>query len=212
MHWCERLGVYGLVVHVGSGKGTLAREEGLDLVIDGIGQVLSRSSDVRFLIENTAGMGSSIGSDFADIGAIVERLGRDSRLGVCLDTAHTFEAGYDIRTAEGVDAVFATFDREVGLEHLAALHVNDSKSPFGSNFDRHENLGSGHIGEEPLGWLVTHPAVQNLPLYLEVPGVAGRGPDRENVEILRRLAQQPPLPPPSGAVVAPPEEEALVIP
>jgi deoxyribonuclease-4 len=212
MHWCERLDIFGLVVHVGSGKGTIPHAKALDLVVDGVGQVLKRSADVSFLVENTAGMGSSIGSDFAEIGTIVARLGRDPRLGVCLDTAHTFEAGHDIRTREGLEAVLDSFDREVGLDRLAAVHVNDSKTPFGSNVDRHENLGRGYLGEEALGYFMTHPAVQNLPFYLEVPGFAGRGPDRENVEILRRLAGQPPLPLPPARVLDVPADEALVIP
>ena len=195
MHWCDQLGVMGLVVHVGSRKKEIAHQEALDLVARALEEILARSERVRFLIENTAGMGTSIGSDFADIGYLIDRLGRDSRLGVCLDTAHTFEAGYDIRSREGVESVFDAFDQAVGLERLAAIHANDSKTAFGSRVDRHENIGLGHIGEEAFSHFLAHPAVQDVPLYLEVPGLAGKGPDRENIDVLRRLAGVPPLPP-----------------
>jgi deoxyribonuclease IV len=200
MRWSDRLGIMGLVVHVGSGKGALSHEEALALVIDGIGQVLASSDRASFLIENTAGMGSSIGSSFADIGRIVVGLGGDPRVRVCLDTAHTFEAGYDITTKSGLDEVFEEFDEHVGLRRLAAIHANDSKTRFGSNVDRHENIGSGFLGEEAFGYFMTHPAVRDLPFYLEVPGLEGKGPDRENVDALRRLAGLPGLERPAGAI------------
>jgi deoxyribonuclease-4 len=193
IRWCERLGVLGLIVHVGSGKGVSSREEALANVVDGIAQVLAASTWGRFLIENTAGMGMSIGSDFADIGEIRRRLGNDAQLGMCLDTAHTFEAGHNITTRDGLDGVLEELDRAVGLDALAAIHANDSKTRFGSNVDRHANIGAGHLGEEGLGWFMTHPAVQHLPFYLEVPGLAGHGPDRPNIDALRRLAGLPPL-------------------
>ena len=109
-------------------------------------------------------------------------------MGVCLDTAHTFEAGYDISTRDGLDGVLDEIDREVGLERLAAIHANDSKTPFKSNVDRHQNIGRGYLGEDAFGFFMTHPAVRELPFYLEVPGLDGKGPDRENVDLLRRLA------------------------
>jgi deoxyribonuclease-4 len=168
-------------------------------VIDGIADVLTQSSTTRFLIENTAGMGASIGSSFADIGQIIDGLGGDARIGVCLDTAHTFEAGYDITTRAGLDGVLDDFDRNVGLQRLAAIHANDSKTRFNSNVDRHENIGRGYLGEEALGTFMTHPAVQSLPFYLEVPGLEGHGPDRANINTLRRLAGLPPAPHPAGA-------------
>src|SRR6185436_6593847 len=114
---------------------------------------------------------------------------------VCLDTAHTFEAGHDISTKDGLDAVLEEFDRFVGLDRLAAIHANDSKSPFGSNLDRHENIGAGYLGEDALGWFISHPAMRELPFYLEVPGLLHKGPDRENIDALRRLAGLPLLNP-----------------
>ncbi len=205
MHWCERLGIMGLIVHVGSAKGAQSRDEAVARVIGGIEEILARSASVAFLIENTAGMGMSIGSDFQDLGDIFNGLGRDERLGICLDTAHTFEAGYDIATSSGLESVLDQLDRAVGVDRLRAIHANDSKTQFGSNVDRHENIGHGFLGEDGLGNFMTHPVVRDLPFYLEVPGFAGRGPDRENVAILRRLAGLPELPPP--AVEAPPPDE-----
>jgi deoxyribonuclease-4 len=207
MHWCERLGIMGLIVHVGSEKGLPSHEDALGRVTDAMAQILARSESVAFLVENTAGMGSSIGSDFADIGEIFDRLGRDGRLGVCLDTAHTFEAGYDIATRDGLEQVLDRFDRTVGLDRLRAIHANDSKTKFGSNVDRHENIGQGFLGEDGFGNFMTHPAMQELPFYLEVPGFAGRGPDRENVDALRRLAGLPALPPPQPTDLPSPPED-----
>jgi deoxyribonuclease-4 len=204
MHWSERLGIMGLVVHVGSAKGSESRDDAISTVIDGIADVLTQSSSTRFLIENTAGMGASIGSSFADIGQIIDGLGGDARIGVCLDTAHTFEAGYDITTRAGLDQVLDDFDRNVGLQRLAAIHANDSKTRFNSNVDRHENIGRGYLGEEALGIFMMHPAVRDLPFYLEVPGLEGHGPDRANIDALRRLAGLPPAPRPTGAPDVPP--------
>jgi deoxyribonuclease-4 len=194
MHWCEQLEIMGLIVHVGSAKGALSHADAIGLVTSGIEAILVRSESVAFLVENTAGMGTSIGSDFQDIGEIFRRLGRDTRLGVCLDTAHTFEAGYDIATHDGLETVLDQFDRAVGLDRIRAIHANDSKTRFGSNVDRHENIGRGFIGEDGLGNFMTHPAMCDLPFYLEVPGYTGRGPDRENIDALRRLAGLPLLP------------------
>jgi deoxyribonuclease-4 len=193
MHWCERLDIMGLIVHVGSARGAASHADAVKLVIDGIAEILRRSESVAFLVENTAGMGSSIGSDFQDIGEIFAGLGHDARLGVCLDTAHTFEAGYDIATHDGLELVLDRFDRAVGLDRIRAIHANDSKTRFGSNVDRHENIGHGFIGEDGLGNFMTHPAMRDLPFYLEVPGFGGRGPDRENINALRRLAGLNPL-------------------
>jgi len=212
MHWCEKLGIMGLVVHVGSRKNVVPHQEALDAVAEGIEKILARSSTVRFLIENTAGMGTSIGSDFADIGFLVDRLGRDERLGVCLDTAHTFEAGHDIRTRDSLEAVFDEFDHFVGVDRLAAIHANDSKTPFASHVDRHENIGYGHIGEESFGYFLEHAAVRDVPLYLEVPGMTGRGPDRANIDVLRRLAGLVPLTPLSSGAPLAEDEDAVSVP
>jgi len=109
-------------------------------------------------------------------------------VGVCLDTAHVFEAGYDVSTEAGLIETLDLFDRLVGLERLAAVHVNDSKTALGSNVDRHENIGFGQLGDEAIGRILRHPAMAGLPFLLEVPGMTKEGPDRPNIEALRRLA------------------------
>ena len=101
---------------------------------------------------------------------MIRTLGAPANLGTCIDTAHIFTAGYDLRTADDLERTLETFDREVGLDKLGAVHLNDSKAPFGSNKDRHENIGDGEIGAEALGRFIRHPALGETPLYLEVPG------------------------------------------
>jgi deoxyribonuclease-4 len=107
---------------------------------------------------------------------------------VCLDTAHVFEAGYDLSTAEGLEDTLEKFDRTIGLDRLMAIHANDSKTPLGSNVDRHENIGFGLLGEEAFARILRHPALRGLPFLLEVPGLTKEGPDKPNIELLRRLA------------------------
>jgi len=111
------------------------------------------------------------------------------RLGLCLDTAHVFEAGFDVRTAAGLDEALARLDAACGLERLVMLHLNDSKTPFGSNRDRHENIGGGEIGLEGFRAIVNHPAFADVPGILEVPGFDGEGPDERNVQILQELTE-----------------------
>ncbi|HEX2923126.1 MAG TPA: deoxyribonuclease IV, partial [Chloroflexota bacterium] len=142
----------------------------------------------QLLVESCAGQGNTIGRRFDQLGEIVRRLGDDPRLQVCVDTAHVFEAGYDIRTAEGLEATLREFDETVGLDRLKALHVNDSKTPLGSNVDRHENIGFGEIGEDAFARILRHPRLHPLPFLLEVPGMTKEGPDRPNINALRRLA------------------------
>src|SRR5581483_1465856 len=113
------------------------------------------------------------------------------------------EAGYDITTTDGLDAVMGDIDAHLGLDRLAAVHANDSRTPFHSHVDRHENIGYGYMGEDAFACIMTHPALRALPFYLEVPGLAGRGPDRENVDLLRRLAGLPQLPAPAEADQSP---------
>src|SRR5581483_6945344 len=123
-------------------------------------------------------------------------LGAPASLGVCIDTAHIFTAGYDLRTVDALERTLDAFDKEVGLSLLGAVHLNDSKARFGSNKDRHENLGDGEIGAEALARFVVHPALGDTPLYLEVPGYSKDGPDRPNMEKLFQFASRPfPLPP-----------------
>jgi len=182
----NRLGALGLIFHAASHRGA-----GLDAVfeqfISAIGRVLDAApGEALLMLENSAGQGNHIGSKFAELGRLVRAV--DSpRMKVCLDTQHAWAAGYDVASREGLDAVVEEFDREIGLELLAAVHVNDSKRPLGSGVDRHENIGEGLIGREGLTTFMAHPAFGDLPFYLEVPGFGEKGPDAENVAILKAM-------------------------
>ena len=143
------------------------------------------------LLENSAGSGETLGARFAQIGSVLDRLGRDPRLGLCLDTAHTFASGYDLRTDEGIRRAIDEIDRSIGLDRLWLIHANDSKADLGSAVDRHANIGEGLLGEDAFGQLLAHPRLARLAWVLEVPGADDKGPDAANVRALKRLAGRP---------------------
>jgi len=184
----EQLGADAIVTHVGSHQGA-GLTAGLERVHGALRRALDEvgGSPVRVLLENTAGAGGTMGVDFAELAAMIAAVDGDARLGVCLDTAHLFEAGYDIRDRVGLDTALADLDAACGLDRLVCLHVNDSRTPLGSNRDRHENIGDGDLGLQSFAEIVNHPAFADLPGILEVPGIAGDGPDRDNVERLLAL-------------------------
>lgn len=201
----DRIEARGVIFHTGSHKGA-GFDAALPRVVEALSRVLDYTpSHTRLIVENSAGMGGSIGSRFSELGAILRGVGSD-RLEVCLDTCHLFAAGYELRTPEGLAATLAEFDREVGLNKLVAIHANDSKGALGGGKDRHENIGEGQIGLEGFATFIAHPAIAALPLILEVPGFDGGGPDRENIDRLKRLrartsgvASEPSLPDGNGA-------------
>ena len=177
-------------VQVIGGRGFGFVEVPEERAADAIAQVLDAHPDgTELILENSAGAGGSIGSRFAELGAIIRAVGSE-RVTVCLDTCHAFAAGYDVTTPGGVARMMEELDREVGLARLVAVHANDSKAGLGSGLDRHENIGQGHIGEDGFRAIMSHPAFADLPFILEVPGFAGGGPDRRNVEILKRIAAE----------------------
>ncbi len=186
MELCHRLGMKGVIFHLGSHK-KVGLEQVFPRLIESLLQVLERTpADTWLVLENSAGMGDAVGSRFAELGRIVRAAGHE-RIRVCLDTQHMFAAGYDVRTREGLEAAMEEFDREVGLERLVAVHANDSKCPLAGGVDRHENIGQGYIGNEGFLNILSHPAFRDLPFLLEVPGSDGSGPDRPNVEALKAL-------------------------
>ena len=148
--------------HVGQGK-----EEGIRLIAEALNQVLWEGQRTVVLLETMAGKGSEIGGRFEELREILDRVELSGRMGVCLDTCHVWDAGYDI--VSDLDGVLAEFDRVIGLSRLKALHVNDSKNPLGSHKDRHARLGEGYIGKEAFKRIVSHPALQGLPFILETP-------------------------------------------
>jgi deoxyribonuclease IV len=187
----EQLGADAIVTHTGSHQG-VGFPAGLARVEAALGRALDEVGDspVRVLLENTAGAGGTMGVSFAELAAMIDAVGGDARVGLCLDTAHLFEAGFDLRRPEGLDAALADLDATCGLDRLVCLHLNDSKTPLGSNRDRHENIGDGDLGIEAFAQLVNHAALAGLPGILEVPGVAGDGPDRDNVRRLLDLRRR----------------------
>ena len=193
MQAASDLGALGVIFHLGSHKGK-GFEGVRDQVANGIHEVLAECPDDVFLmLENSAGMGNHIGSKFSELGAMVHDL-NDPRVHVCLDTQHSFAAGYDLRTPETVAAVMEEFDREIGLEHLKAVHCNDSKPPFAGAVDRHENIGDGQMGLAAFEAILAHSAFRDVPFYLEVPGYENKGPDAQNVDTMKGIRQRLAIP------------------
>ena len=165
--------------HVGQGV-----EAGVELIAASLNAAMFDGMTTTVLLETMAGKGSEVGGSFEELRAILERVERPERMGVCLDTCHVFDAGYDI--VDSLDAVLDEFDRAVGLDRLRAIHLNDSKNPLGSRKDRHEKIGEGRIGLDALARVVNHPALRSLPFYLETPNELD-GYQRE-IALLRSLS------------------------
>ena len=142
-------------------------EVGIDLISDCVNRVLEFNVNTTLLLETMAGKGSEIGRSFEELQAIIEKVERKDMLGVCLDTCHVYDAGYDI--VSDLDGVLKKFDEIIGIERLKAIHLNDSKNPFESHKDRHEKIGEGSIGIEAMERIINHPMLRELPFYLETP-------------------------------------------
>lgn len=186
----ERLGLAGVVLHVGAWKGS-NEQEAVARIGAGIAEAFERAPGTcAVYLENTAGAGTTIGRTFAQLKAVHHAVGAPGRLGFCLDTQHLFASGFPVHEEGGIDRVLAEFDDLLGLDALRCLHLNDSKTAFASNRDRHENLGDGQIGADGFRRILGCPDIQHLPVYLEVPGLEGNGPDAENLERARRFHRE----------------------
>ncbi|MDK2915802.1 MAG: deoxyribonuclease [Euryarchaeota archaeon] len=185
---CSLLGIPYLVTHLGHHRGA-GTEAGQERVVAAVTRAFEESgeSGVMLLLENTAGEKNSVGTTVDDLLRIMEGIDADGRVGICFDTCHAFAAGYDLRTAEGVDAVMGELDEKIGLSHLRIIHLNDCKGELGSGLDRHEHIGLGSIGEEGFRNILRHSAVRSLPLICETP-VDGRRDDTGNIAKVRELA------------------------
>lgn len=182
----HRLGGLGVITHIGSRMGQ-PWPEAAARVVAAVHVVLESTEGAMVILENAAGAGGIIGATFEELAAILDALEWHPRVGVCLDTAHLFSSGFDIRTPEGVAGTLRVFDRIVGLRRLVAFHLNDSKSALASHLDRHENIGRGQIGLAGFRALVHHRAARRLPGFIETPGIDRRGADRRNLDALKRL-------------------------
>ena len=184
---CATLGIPYLVFHPGAhmGRGETAGLDRIARALDWTDRRLG-GAPVALLLENTAGQGTNLGWRFEHLARILARVKRPERLGVCIDTCHLLAAGYDFRSEAGYRSVFADLDRTVGLDHVRAFHLNDSKGDLGCRVDRHENIGKGFVGSRAFRLLLQDPRFARAPKVLETPKAEGM--DRRNLALLRRLA------------------------
>lgn len=184
----EQLGLPFLVLHPGAHMGA-GVEAGLEKVASSLDAILAgtKGNPVRVALEVTAGQGSTLGRTFEELAYLLDHVKRTERLCVCLDTAHLFAGGHDISTAAGVKKTFAAFDKLIGRDRLAALHLNDSKSALGSRVDRHEHIGKGRIGLEAFRFIMREPRFRKIPKVLETPKGKEMKEDIENMAVLRSL-------------------------
>ncbi|MBO5717274.1 MAG: deoxyribonuclease IV [Alistipes sp.] len=187
MHRCELLGLDRLNFHPGSHLKRIDDEGSLKRIAESINMALERSKGVTAVLENTAGQGSNLGYKFEHLAYIIERVEDKSRVGVCLDTCHTFAAGYDLRTKEALDKTFAEFDSIIGFGYLRGMHLNDAMRPLGSRIDRHSPLGEGEIGWECFRYIASDPRFDNIPLILETPDESRWA---EEIATLKNIANQ----------------------
>ena len=168
--------------HVGQGA-----EEGIRLIADTLNQILKKEQHTTVLLETMTGKGTEVGRSFEEIRAILDKIDLKDHMGVCLDTCHVYDAGYDI--VNHLDQVLEEFDAVIGLECLKAIHMNDSKNPFASHKDRHEKIGEGSLGTENFRQMVNHPLLAGIPIYLETPNELD-GYARE-IQMLRDMEKCP---------------------
>ena len=165
MQRCEQLGLKLLNFHPGTTLNKITVEECLDRIAESINLTLAQTKDVIAVIENTAGQGSNVGNEFWHLKYIIDRVEDKSRVGVCLDTCHTYSAGYDL--VDDYEGVFQNFDETVGFEYLKGMHINDSKKELASRVDRHDSFGKGTIGFDFITKLMSDSRFDNMPLLLE---------------------------------------------
>lgn len=164
---CEILSLDRLNFHPGSHLKKISEEECLDRIALSMNQAIDATSDVKLVIENTAGQGSNLGYKFEHLAYIIDKIEDKSRVGICIDTCHMFTAGYDIRTKEAYDKTWNEFDEVVGRNYLMGMHINDSKPDLGSRVDRHDSLGIGKIGWDAFKFIMNDDRMNDIPLILE---------------------------------------------
>jgi deoxyribonuclease-4 len=169
MQRCEQLGLDRLNFHPGSSLNKVSDEVCLRTIAESVNIALDKTSGVTAVLENTAGQGSNLGHTFEQLRFIIDLIEDQSRIGVCLDTCHSFSAGYDLKTSEGYELTLKRFDDLIGFKYLKGIHLNDSKKEHGSRVDRHESLGKGTLGLDLFKRLMKDPRFDNIPLILETP-------------------------------------------
>jgi deoxyribonuclease IV len=169
MKRCELLGLNRLNFHPGSHLNAITIEDCLKRIAESINISLDKTKGVIAVLENTAGQGTNLGHTFEQLRYIIDFVEDKSRVGVCIDTCHAFTSGYDVKSLNGLKETFEKFNRIIGFEYLKGMHLNDSKKEFGTRVDRHENLGSGFLGEETFSFIMNDKRFDNMPLILETP-------------------------------------------
>jgi deoxyribonuclease-4 len=183
-----QLGAQYLIIHIGH-RLESSEDEAIEAVSRGINQAFERvENSVILLMENTAGQGTEIGNTFDQIKKIIDGVHEKERMGVCLDTAHSFEAGYDLSNKDGIEKTLEAFNQTIGLKRIHLLHLNDSKTPLGSRKDRHWHIGEGYIGVEGFRYLINHPLLRHLPGIMETPR-KDTVEDLKNMKVIRSLAE-----------------------
>lgn len=168
--------------HVGQGI-----ETGINYIVEALNEILSKNQSTTVLLETMSGKGSEVGSKFEEIKEIIDRVELNEKLGVCFDTCHVNDAGYDV--VNNLDSVLEEFDKIIGLDRLKAIHINDSMNPLGAHKDRHQKIGEGYIGLEAFERIINHPKLRKLPFYLETPHDDIKGYAKE-IEALRNLYKE----------------------
>ncbi len=169
MKRCEQLGLNRFNFHPGSHLNLMPIDACLDRIAESINISLEKTKDVTAVIENTAGQGTNLGHTFEQIAHIIHKVDDKSRVGVCLDTAHTLASGYEIRTSEGFNETFTKFSQIIGFQYLKGMHINDSKKELASRVDRHDSIGKGLMNMDLFGFIMNDPRFNNMPLILETP-------------------------------------------
>ncbi|MET0306757.1 MAG: deoxyribonuclease IV [Solirubrobacterales bacterium] len=182
----DGIGAAGVVLHPGAQKGE-PHGPSMKRAAKVIAAAVKDSESCPLLLEQTAGHKGLLGRDFDETAELIELAGSGKRLGLCLDSCHLFVQGYDVTDAEHLTAIVDEADEKVGLDRLRCLHVNDAAAPFGSNRDRHANLGKGEMGKQGLAAFLSEPRFEGLPATLETPGPNRKGPDKKEVTAAKRL-------------------------
>lgn len=202
----ERLGSHAVVLHPGAHLGAGARS-GLDQIARSLDQVHAAipNHEVVTLLETAAGQGSCLGCTFEELGTILDLVDDKQRVGICIDTCHIFAAGYELRTRDGYERTIDDLEKYVGIEHVGAFHLNDSKKGLGSRVDRHQHIGEGELGLEPFRFVVNDPRFARIPKLLETPKTIETVSDQKNIGALRALRTEnpPPVPPFPSAPASP---------
>lgn len=178
---CEAIGVSRLVLHPGAHV-KAGEEAGLEQIVKGLNMVLDPQQKVKIALETMAGKGTELGRTFDEIQYLIEHVEHNELLGVCLDTCHIHDAGYDLSK---FDEILEEFDEKIGLDRLLVVHVNDSKNERSAHKDRHENIGYGYIGFDILNKVVNHPKLKDVPKILETPYIDGQAPYKTEIDMLK---------------------------